>query len=395
MGELMTPQTYSCYARPAILKKALTDPKRGFAILRGGQNKGIGNRLDFRMTQANRFISEFCRWAGEGGLPRISRAKLPAALRKAIELKLPERDNHTDVILRPLVSSEGLMCRYDSSDIWVYLSNRKQLLCGTTSPFWGQGWKTISSDEYVADIISDFFHLAAQYVTRGRMTNVVGAIALTYERSCDFRYGEFVQRYSVGPNTPYSTTEAAKNLAVEKYMPVAHQRDAESRKQREFASWVQTINGLDPFIQRGFYQYWKAVALFKANFWEEAITALDGVTSVAAQFCQDRLGVRSNPRQSLVSLLKLPVTDSQQLARLYELRCNFGAHPSQTKWWDLGDIYDDDWHTFRDSAKRTLWRLCKVEAKNRVVKSNPSIWSDWFSKNAEMILDAVWFLRIR
>lgn len=348
------------------------------------------------MTQAKRFFSEFCRWAGERGLPKNSRAKFKAALQRAIEQKLPERDNHNEVIFRPLVNSEGLTCTYDSSDVWVYRSDQKQLICGVVAPPWGRGWKKISRDEYVEDIISDFFHFASQYIARSRMTNVIGAIGLTYERSCDFRYGG-LQRYSVGHKTRCPTVESAKSMVarIEEYMPAANQSTDDTRRQREFATWVRTINGLDPYIQRAIYQYWKATALFEANFWEEAITALDGVTSVAAQFSQERLGASSNPRQSLASLLKLTSSDDQQLVRLYELRCDCGAHPSRSKWWDFAEVYDEDLDAFRDSAKRLLWRLCKAEAKNRVVESNPACWSDWFSKNAHMILDSVWFLHIR
>ena len=70
------------------------------------------------MTQTKRFISEFCRWAGERGLPKNRRARLSAALQKVIEQKLPERDDHYEVIVRPLVDSEGLTCTFDSSDVW-------------------------------------------------------------------------------------------------------------------------------------------------------------------------------------------------------------------------------------------------------------------------------------
>ena len=280
--------------------------------------------------------------------------------------------------------------------MWLYRNNQKQLICGVVAPPWGSGWRNISRDEYVEEMISAFFHFASQYVSRSRMTNLTGAIALTYERACDFRYGG-LQRYIVGNKTPFPTIESARIMAahIEEYVPAANQSTDDSRKQREFITWALTINALDPYIQRAIYQYWKATALFAANFWEEALTALDGVTSVAAQFSQDRLGAGINPRQSLASFLKLSSSDSKQIIRLYEIRCDFGAHPSRSKWWDFAEIYDEDLDAFKDSVKRMLWRLCKAESKNRVVESHPKSWSDWFTKNAHMILDSVWFLHIR
>jgi hypothetical protein len=348
------------------------------------------------MTQSNRFISEFCKWAGERGLPKNRRARLSTALQKAVEQKLPERDSHNDIIIRPLVDSEGLTCTFDSQEVWLYRNNEKQLICGVVAPSWGSGWRNISKDEYVEEMISAFFHFASQYVARSRMTNLTGAIALTYERACDFRYGG-LQRYTVGSKTHFPTIESAKIMAahIEGYVPAANQSADDSRKQREFATWVLSINALDPYIQRVIYQYWRATALFKANFLEEVLTALDGITSVAAQFVQDRLGASSNPRQSLASFLKLSSSDSQQLVRLYELRCDFGAHPSRSKWWDFAELYDEDLDAFKDSAKRMLWRLCKTESKNRVVETYTKRWSEWFTKNAHIILDSVWFLHIR
>lgn len=309
---------------------------------------------------------------------------------------MPERDDHYAAILRPLVDSEGLTCTFDSSEVWLYPNNQKQLICGVIAPSWERGWRNISQDEFVADTISTFFHFATQYISRSRMTNVIGAIALAYERACDFRYGG-LQQYAVGNKTPFPTIESAKKMArrVEEYVPAMNQSTDDSRKQRELTTWVRTINALDPYIQRAIYQYWKATALFKAHFWEEGLTALDGTASVAAQFVQDRLGAGSNPRLSLASFLKLSPRDSKQLVRLYELRCDFGAHPSRSKWWDFAELYDEDLDALKVSAKRMLWRLCEMESKNRVVESQPKSWSDWFTKNAHMILDSVWFLHVR
>ncbi len=155
------------------------------------------------------------------------------------------------------------------------------------------------------------------------------------------------------------------------------------------------INGLDPLINRAIYQYWRAIALLEANFWEEAVTALDGVTSIAGEFTQQRLGATGNPRQSLMTTLKLSAEDQWFIDHLYNLRCDFGAHPSRAKWWDFAEIYEEDIDAIRESVKRMLWRLCQTESIHRVIDPFPKEWSSWFQQNALMVLDAVWFTKIR
>ena len=107
------------------------------------------------------------------------------------------------------------------------------------------------------------------------MTNVIGSIALTYERACDFRY-DGLQKYIIGDKAYFPTIESARNMAeqTEGYVPQSKNFANNSRKQKEFNKWMLTINALDPYIQRAIYQYWKATALFESKFREEALTAL-------------------------------------------------------------------------------------------------------------------------
>lgn len=345
------------------------------------------------MDVTKRFVSEFCRWAGARGYPKNKRARLSAALWKAINQKLPDKDRHAHLIVRPLVESRGLTCTYDSVDTWLYPNTSGDLICAVLCPPWETGWRGLSRDYDVETIVAGFFHFASQYIARSRMTNVIGAIALAYNRACDFRYGG-AQRLTVGSDSPFPTVEFARSIASQRdeYEP-AFKHPNNSPRQREFATWVRTLNSLDPYIHRAIYQYWKATALFNSHFWEEAITSLDGVTSVAAQFAQVRLSAGSNPRHSLASLYGLPSIDKHNLALLYELRSDFGAHPSRSKWWDFAEIYDENIDSIRDSSKRLLWRLCNSERKNRVVESHPENWSAWFSDNAMMVLESVWFTR--
>jgi len=60
------------------------------------------------MSDINPFISAFCRSAANGGLSRNRRARLSSALRKAIEVELPARDDRVDIQIRSLQNSDQL-----------------------------------------------------------------------------------------------------------------------------------------------------------------------------------------------------------------------------------------------------------------------------------------------
>ncbi len=184
------------------------------------------------------------------------------------------------------------------------------------------------------------------------------------------------------------------HFEVSAYRPRHKTFCSKNSKFREFLTWVHLINGLDPFIHRAIYQYWKATALYW-NFCEEAVTALDGVTSIAGEFLQQRFGVQGNPRQSLMTTLQLSAEDQRLIDHLYNLRCDFGAHPISSKWWDVAEIYDEDIDAIRDSVKRMLLRLCQIENLNRVVEPFPEKWSYWFRQNALLVYNTVWFTKIR
>jgi hypothetical protein len=348
------------------------------------------------MDQTTGFISEFCRWAEEHGLSRNRRARLSAALRRAIEDELPQRDDQLEVLIRPLENSEGLYYLHESKAVWLYYCISNRLITGVASPGWRTGWKHISRDEIIADIIDSFFHLAGQYVHRSRMAGIIGALAATCGRACEFRY-KGMQRYLVGADSPFGNIEAVRagSEVHEQYRPAQIFTSARSARNREFSAWVRAINGLDPYIHRAVYQFWKATALLEMSLTtpslsEEAIAALDHVASVAAQFARDKLLVSVNPRPVLATALGMPAKDQRQLDHLYMLRCDFGAHPSWSKWWDFGEIYEEDINSLYETVKRLLWYLCQVEKRYRTVEMLPPSWSAWFQQNSLVVWNAVW-----
>ena len=338
------------------------------------------------MDTVNSFVSKFCQWVKPGYLPEKSRHKLPQSLRCAIDVKLVDDDQRREIVVRQLAGSGKLYCEFSAEDLWVYRAETGWLEVGDVGPGWRRGWQDFDKDEHIADLISGFFHFAGQYVHRGRAASIIGAIAATYDKAWDFRHGRLESRYV--DNDEVKNVERKSLIRAKYFSPTAIRLNSRSR---QFITWVNCINGLDPYIQRAVYYFWRATSLMESDFFEESVTALDKLTSVAASFLQNRLSIPDRPRAQLVEKFHMGHKDSDNLDLLYKLRNNYGAHPSGSKWWDFADIYCDDIDDMRQTSRKLLWQLCKAERDFREVEPFPATWSTWFRQNALMLFDSVWF----
>jgi hypothetical protein len=338
------------------------------------------------VNQTHLFYSAFAAWAGSAGAPAASRARLLAALRKSIEVELPRRDQDFEVVVRDLTQTEDLTCRIELENISVFPAHDDCLAVGVCCPDWSRGWARISRDAVVVDHVSTFFFQARQYVLRSRQASVLGAIFLTYKRACDFRGSWLESRRA-------SRTEV-EPVAVLNTIVTKRERSITSRRKagrtRTLLQWVHSINALDPFVHRGIFQLVRAKNLLDGNFYEEFVTALDGLTSVSSQFAAQRLGFGALRGKDLAAALGLPEGDGAVLQHIYDLRCAFGAHPGESNWWDFSEIYEDWFPKFLDAAERTLVKLIALEQLHRTVDPDPSLWSQWFTENALHVYDAVW-----
>ena len=224
------------------------------------------------------------------------------------------------------------------------------------------------------------------------MMRLIGGLVLAYNTVCDFRTADSLQRIIVGPGSPYSTMESARET-LRSDLPISKTRC--SRRSRELEWWVKKLNPFDPLIHRAVFQFWRAIALWMKGFSEEAIAALDSVTTVASEAVQLwHLCAQQPERKDVGNCLGMSGRESAQLERLYLLRCSFGAHPSVSKWWDFHEMYEDELEEYFDLQRRLLRKLVILEAIHRRVDPEPREWSTWFVNNSEMLLDAVWFARV-
>jgi hypothetical protein len=170
------------------------------------------------------FITMFVQWAQECGIANATCRKLPSALRRVIRDELPTRDTKGALTIRDLVGSEGLKCRFGTPSAYVVGNSdddvidilsrfevrlthqqgiEERLLAFTLMPAWRTGFGDVIRDEQLYDLITDFLWLASQYVARSRAASLIGALAFTYGRACDFRVGSLEWRHYSVPD-PHS-----------------------------------------------------------------------------------------------------------------------------------------------------------------------------------------------
>lgn len=330
----------------------------------------------------SKFINQFAQH--EYTKEKISLFK--SALDKAVEQELPLRDNYQTFQIRNICNSKGLNVSYNSPYLMCkYSKVKRSLLIGTLAPAWSRGWGKISKDEFVVDQIDGFFYFANQYIYRGYQINILGAIALTYGRHCDFR-GNEIMMYRL----PFS--DSAYN-SFRNNIPVMH-----NKKNRLFSYYIDLINAFDPFVNRVLYYYIRSLSLLADRYDEEAITAADNAVDVICQAIKQQKQIPTKARTDMYNIIQTEINLSsgtvEQLKNLYQLRCGFSAHPAQSKWWDFSEIYENDIEAIMYSVKTTVIKFLIFERNNRKIEKVPSCWSDWFMDNCETIYDAVWFHRL-
>ncbi|RDE34151.1 hypothetical protein DV713_08610 [Parageobacillus thermoglucosidasius] len=341
-----------------------------------------------------KFKSKFCQWA-QSNLPDKSVRKFASSLNQVLNKHIPDSDNFSQFMIRNLVDSKGLNISLIGEEIIIAPdNNRENLFVGVIMPSWDRGLRHICKDEHVYDAISWFFHFASQYVARSRIVDVIAALNLVYGLTCDFRGNRMAIILSKRSDTLKDEFIDAFMKETNKNSNFYHYYRA---REKRLVFWINKFNSLDPYIHRISFNYLNACKLFERQFYEEAITSLDKTVDVVQQYARERMNINgtSNQRELTLTAFEMAAWEKSLLARLYDIRNFFGAHPSMSKWWDFYEIFEDDIVNFFDVVKRLIFKVVLHENTYRVVHKNPSNWSKWFADNAMMLWDAVWFENIQ
>ncbi len=260
-----------------------------------------------------KFVSKFLQWSDQvEQIEASERNQLKSCLNNSIKELLPSWDTDRYVEFRVLSNSKDISMEFMSENFWLFKSD-KNLISGVLLPFWNPQHQNygfrFSQNPDVSDMVGDFFRYASNYVSRSRIASLVGAIAIVYDKACDFRYEGFEIR-RVNSENPECESEHYEKHAI-----------SQDSKSEDFESWAKKLNCLDPFVHRAVYQFWRATKLMEAEFFEESITPLDSCVSVIAEFIKKKLRISdTDPRDFLFPILGLDRNDYYNLKKLYKRR---------------------------------------------------------------------------
>ncbi|MHB8132422.1 MAG: hypothetical protein ACYDEX_26005 [Mobilitalea sp.] len=332
------------------------------------------------------FKNKICLYYGGFENTKSKLSLFKSAFDRIVKYELPSRDEKRLFQVRDFVNSEGLRINICTENMLCSYSEEKtKLFVGTISPFWKRGLRDLSKDPFVSEQIEIIFHFINQYIYRSSQINLIGAIALTYGECCHYNgnsLSEFILPEGMEVYNKFHNN--ISHIVNNRCKTILH--------------YLEIINALDPFVNKAIYYYSRCLSLRRNEFDEESVTCADNMVDTITQAIKYRLCLPTMQRKDMNPVIEQELSISksvtEKLDSLYQLRCDFTAHPAQSKWWDFSEIYYNDIDAIMDSVKTLLVKYCMYERNHCTIQRNPEKWSNWFLQYSDIVLDAVWFHRL-
>lgn len=336
-----------------------------------------------------KFISKVCQYGNKyEALTPKAKSTMSGAVRNFIYQELPSRHSLATFDARPLVGCDTLRLFFENDRNSV-IRKDENLWVMSSAPDWSRGLRPFFRDESLYQYISWFLHFAQQYVSRACFVDVIGSIAIAYNTPTHF--------FSWEGRTFYTRSGLTNAEDVKSGFLSDHIYKMNSPKQKMFRGLANAINSLDPFVNRAIYNYTKALELSQSGFFEETILSFDKTVDVIRQYFTTRNSLGEGVSfEELSKFLHLSEFEEAAISQTYKLRCYFGAHPAHSKWWDFGEMFDEEFvNELQADIRSVLFKFIFYEEQNRQIQKNPADWSNWFSKHWETLWDSIWFEKIQ
>lgn len=339
-------------------------------------------------TSLERFISKSCQYGNEyEHLSMKAKNTMSSSIRNFVYEELPERNLLTTYNSRPLTGCDSLQLFLDETRSAVFRKENK-LWVMSSAPDWSKGLRGSFPEKSLYDYISWFFHFAQQYVSRASFVDVISAIAIVYDIPTHF--------YSFESRTFQTRTGLLSLADIKAQIGGSKSLKMSSQKQKFFQALCLDINCLDPFINRAFFNYVRALELNQHGFYQEAVLAFDKSIDVVCQYFTARdKPSKTYTRDQLSGLLSFNTGERNSIESIYKIRCYFSAHPAQSKWWDFGEVVDvEHFYFLQENIRSCLLKFLFFEKRNRVISKQPDNWHQWFCDNWEMLWDSIWYEKL-
>jgi len=236
----------------------------------------------------------------------------------------------------------GISAYVDQDSLWVV----------SYSPNWRSGWKGIAN-ELVSDLMDSFFHFLTQYIHRCNVTPMLIVIGNKLERECEWVGSRSIKSAIVGRDV--SLKETGKPIDV---------------------AMVKQICCHYPPIHNACYHYLKAVKCFDLGLSEEFIVNAASIGSIYVQNCGN----------------KIDKTEVDVIKKLKQLRGRFAAHPSGTKWWDFGEVFENEILQYRDCIQNWVMGIGYHLRQRHIGFTDYG--PDMVMENTEEFYNSFWFNEI-
>lgn len=205
------------------------------------------------------------------------------------------------------------------NDLWI----------SSAVPAWRNGWREYIKNEYTRIIIDDYFHFLTQYWHRCNVTPIILFL---------------MWRYSVSAEWIGSANVTGQYFGDLKFK--------ENLKNKELTVFIQQLNCEHPIVHNACYHYIRMRNLLKHEFIEDAFVNMDCIASLARMRC-----LEVNKGILNLTLLGFNKKQIKMMETLHELRSKFAAHPSQSKWWDFYELFENELNEYTDFSINMILKI--------------------------------------
>lgn len=306
-------------------------------------------------------VKYICDYMTERGYPTSAISSFKTCWKTIVRDHINKLNEHVFIEERLILPDSELDFEYSDEYRRVWL-NHDDLWVASVVPAWRQNWRGIIRNDIVSDVVDSYFFFLTQYWHRCNCTPII--VYLLY------KYGitsEWIGSPSV-IQKPNSKIDWQMN-----------------NKNKPFHAFLTQVDCDYPLVHNACYHYIRMKSLLNANFYEDAFVNMDSIASIARQ--------RSAQINSgIIDLNNLGLNQKQEndLEKLHKLRSRFAAHPSRTKWWDFGELFENEIDEYEELIFLVLLKIASSYQDERKIEKT----FDAISHAVADFHDCFWFNKI-
>jgi len=311
---------------------------------------------------------------------------------EAIAREFPKRADWFEAKTVALDGGGGLPIRIDGQRHRVFPC-ADCLVVSSVAPGWGVGWSNVFKNQDVYNVLCWFLRYVGQYIHR---SDIASALMIAWEDHGKILhpFGSRLMGQMYGPIIPMISVDHVLNTSKQRALENWGDVSGPFVDAPTVSAWISR-NTLDPFIHQAIFHYLRAQELTEHGFEIEAVVAFDCVLQSIATFLRSRRHLETKlTRTEVCEQLQLPSASVELADYVYFLRNNFGAHAGGWRWWDQGELLDENIPEIAQLAGLVLSRAADIEPAIRSVEPFPSNWGNWFFENFETLWDTLWFEKL-